>query len=222
MEHLGMADAIARRYHPRGQDWNDMRQVAYLGLVKAAERYDAGRSADFASFAVPTIAGELKRHLRDNGWAVRPPRALQELHHEVLRALPRIAQRLGRDPSAGELAESFGCDRSRILEALECGHGMNPLSLDVPARGADGDTLGEALGATSEELSRSELVQSMRSACRSLSGRERRILFLRFFHEKTQAQIADELGVTQVQVSRLLSKILTRLRRNLMGEDEAA
>jgi len=216
VSYLGMADAVAGRYRSRTQDWGDMRQVAYIGLIKAVDRYNPDRGDDFASFAVPTISGELKRHLRDNGWVVRPPRALQELHGSVVREIPRIAQALGHDPTNDEVAAALGQSRSRVNEAITCNRGMSPVSLDAPLHADnEGTTLSDTLRSADEELDRAELVQVLRGACRALTPRERRIVFLRFYRDQTQSEIASELGVTQMQVSRLLTKILGRLRDSL-------
>ena len=140
VSHLQLADTIAHRYAGRRQDADDLRQVAYLGLVKAAERFDPERSDDFASFAVPTIAGEIKRHFRDNCWFVRPPRSLQELKSTVEHEVPRMAQQLGRDPSRGEIAERVGEPAERIDEAIGCSRAMHPMSLDAPVSTADEHT----------------------------------------------------------------------------------
>lgn len=213
INYLGIADAVAHRFASRPQDWSDVRQVAYVGLIKAVDRFDPELAADFASFAVPTIAGEIKRHLRDNGWVVRPPRSLQELHGLIVKERSCAAQDLGHDPSPAELAERIGEDPARVAEAVSCRNGMSPVSLDTAVHeDDDGTTLADTIGFADVELERAELVQTLRSACRCLSARERRILYLRFFREQTQSEIAVEIGVTQMQVSRLLTKILGALR----------
>lgn len=224
VQYLEMADAVAHRFASRPQDWSDVRQVAYVGLIKAVDRFDPDKADDFASFAVPTIAGEIKRHLRDNGWVVRPPRPLQELHGTVVREIPRIAQEIGHDPSSREIADGLGESVERVAEALTCRQGMSPASLDAAVHGDDGDgfTLADTLGAPSDDLERAELVQTLRTACIRLTPRERRIVFLRFFREQTQSEIAMQLGVTQMQVSRLLTKILSQLRSALAQEPSAA
>lgn len=217
VNHLQLADAIAHRFAGRRQDADDLRQVAYLGLVKAAERYDPGRSADFASFAVPTIAGEIKRHFRDDCWFVRPPRSLQELKSTVEHETPRLAQQLGREPSRGEIAERLGESADRVDEAISCGRAMRPLSLDAPVS-AEGEkaTFGDTLDSGDHTLDRAEQVQSLRLACRELPPRERLIIYRRFYEDRTQSEIADEIGVTQMQVSRLLVSTLAKLR-GLLG-----
>ncbi|MGN6205540.1 sigma-70 family RNA polymerase sigma factor [Humibacter sp.] len=220
VSHLQLADAIAHRYAGRPQDADDLRQVAYLGLVKAAERFDPERSDDFASFAVPTIAGEIKRHFRDNCWFVRPPRSLQELKSTVEHEVPRMAQQLGRDPSRGEIAERVGEPAERIDEAIGCSRAMHPMSLDAPVSTADEHTaFGDTIDSGDRALERAEQVQSLRRACRELPPRERLIIYRRFYEERTQSEIAQEIGVTQMQVSRLLTSTLARLRSLLGGAE---
>ncbi|WP_324014717.1 sigma-70 family RNA polymerase sigma factor [Microbacterium sp. JZ37] len=224
VEYLDVADAVASRYVSRPQDAGDVRQVAYLGLTKAVQRFAPDRGADIVSFAVPTIAGEIKRHLRDTSWVVRPPRQLQELHAELRTAVPRIAQQLGHDPSPAEIAAETGFAVEHVVEAIDCGQGRQPASLDAPhAATPDGSlTLGDTLHASGADFARAEVSAALAAACRTLSPRERRILYLRFFHEQTQAEIARECGVTQMQISRLLTKILSTLRGQLTPDLLAA
>lgn len=220
VEYLDVAEAVAHRYSSRSEDWNDIRQVACVGLVKAVCRFDVDRG-DFVSFAVPTIAGEIKRHLRDNSWFVRPPRRLQELHTVLVSEVPRMAQQLGRSPSARDIAEDLGESVDIICEAVSCFHGMRPMSLDATARD-EGSTLADTLGGDDVNLAHAELTVTLRAACATLTARERRILYLRFNREQTQTQIAGELGITQMQVSRLLTRILATLRERLSAELLAA
>lgn len=223
VRHLQLADAIAHRYAGRRQDVDDLRQVAYLGLVKAAERFDATRSDEFASFAVPTIAGEIKRHFRDNSWFVRPPRSLQELRSTVEHEVPRMAQQLGREPSRGEIAERIGQPADRVDEAINCGRAMRPLSLDAPVlTGGEHATFGDTLDAGDRTLEHAERVQALRLACLKLPPRERLIIYQRFYEDRTQSEIAQEIGVTQMQVSRLLTSTLARLRTLLDEPDSLA
>ncbi|MDI6942256.1 sigma-70 family RNA polymerase sigma factor [Microbacterium barkeri] len=224
VEYLDVADAVASRYVSRPQDAGDVRQVAYLGLTKAVQRFAPDRGADIVSFAVPTIAGEIKRHLRDTSWVVRPPRQLQELHAELRTAVPRIAQQLGHDPSPAEISAETGFAVEHVVEAIDCGQGRQPASLDAPhAATPDGSlTLGDTLHASGADFARAEVSAALAAACRTLSPRERRILYLRFFHEQTQAEIARECGVTQMQISRLLTKILSTLRGQLTPDLLAA
>jgi RNA polymerase sigma-B factor len=220
VEYLDVAEAVAHRYSSRVEDWNDIRQVACVGLVKAVCRFDVDRG-DFVSFAVPTIAGEIKRHLRDNSWFVRPPRRLQELHTVLVSEVPRMAQQLGRSPSPRDIAEDLGESVDIICEAVSCFHGMRPMSLDATARD-EGSTLADTLGADDVNLAQAELSVTLRAACATLTARERHILYLRFNREQTQTQIAGELGITQMQVSRLLTRILATLRERLSPELLAA
>jgi RNA polymerase sigma-B factor len=211
LEYLDVAEAVARRFTTRQQEWSDIRQVACVGLVKAARRFDSSRGDDFVSFAVPTISGEIKRHLRDNGWFIRPPRRIQELRSILLAEVPRLTQQLGRDPEPEEIARDLGETVDRVTEAIDCQESLRPVSLDL-ALHDDGLTLGDTIGDVDRELERAELTAMLRAACDQLTPRQQRIVYLRFFHEQTQAEIAAELGVTQMQVSRLLTQIMTRLR----------
>jgi RNA polymerase sigma-B factor len=215
VDYLGVAETIARRYSSGIQDWRDIRQVAYLGLVKAARRFDPDRGDDFVSFAVPTISGEIKRHLRDHGWFVRPPRPIQELSTSIARAVPALLQDLGHQPSPEEIAERVGHEAREVTAALGAAEGMRPVSLDAPGRDADGRTVGESVGAVDDRLEHAEVMAEVTAACRRLTARDRRIVYLRFYEERTQQEIASELGVTQMQVSRLLNRILSWLREEL-------
>ena len=215
VDYLGVAETIARRYSAGIQDWHDIRQVAYLGLVKAARRFDPDRGDDFVSFAVPTISGEIKRHLRDHSWFVRPPRPLQELSASIARAVPGLLQELGRQPSPEEIAERVGHDTPEVTAAMGAAGGMRPVSLDAPGRDGDGPSVGDSVGAVDDRLEHTEVMAEVTAACRRLPARDRRILYLRFYEERTQQEIASELGVTQMQVSRLLTRILSWLREEL-------
>jgi len=217
VEFLDVADAVARRYIPRGHDGDDIRQVAYVGLVKAASRFDPDKGDDFVSFAVPTISGEIKRHLRDNGWFIRPPRHVQELRGRITAASPRLAQQLGRTPARRELADHLGVDVAALDEAARSGEGLMPASLDVAVSDDDALTLADTVGGADAGYAHVELSTDLRRALRDLAPRERRIVHLRFVEDRTQQQIADELHVTQMQVSRLIVKILARLRASLSG-----
>lgn len=218
VEYLDVAEAIARRYSKRSHESSDIRQVACVGLVKAVRRFDFGRGDDFVSFAVPTISGEIKRHLRDNGWFIRPPRHIQELHSLLLTEVPRMTQELGRSPAPREIARNLGESTDRVSEALNCQASLRPVSLDVGVHDDGNLTLGDTLGVADLGLERVELNATLRAACLQLTVRQRRILYLRFFKEQTQTEIARELGVTQMQVSRLLTQIMDRLRNELTSE----
>jgi RNA polymerase sigma-B factor len=222
IEYLDLADAVAHRYSSRTQDWNDVRQVARVGLVKAVERFDFARGDDFASYAVPTMTGEIKRHLRDNSWLVRPPRQLQELRSLLIKETSRMTQELGHSPTTSDMAADLGESVDRIAEALECQHGMWPVSLDASVHDDDPTTLADTIGSTDPDFERTELSAAVRSACSRLSERELRIVYLRFYLEQTQSEIARQLGVTQMQISRLLTKILGTLKEHLSPELLAA
>jgi RNA polymerase sigma-B factor len=222
LEYLDLADAVAHRYSSRTQDWNDVRQVARVGLVKAVERFDFAVGEDFASYAVPTMAGEIKRYLRDSTWLVRPPRQLQELRSLLIKENSRMTQELGHSPTPYDMAADLGESVDRIVEALECQHGMWPVSLDASVHDDESATLADTIGSTDPGYERTELSAAVRSACSALSERELRIVYLRFYLEQTQSEIARQLGVTQMQISRLLTKILGILKERLSPELLAA
>ena len=222
LAHVGVATAIARRLGGGSRDLHDLEQVAYVGLVKAAQRFDPFRGDAFVSYAVPTISGEIKRYLRDCGWVVRPPREVQELRGRLTSELPRLSQALGREPSPRDLATALGQDLRSVQEALDAHHSMRPLSLDTPP-GTDGDpTIADLVGDVDPGTARAEDVVSLAAACTALDARERRIVYLRFFEERSQQEIGAELGVSQMQVSRLLRRIFAVLREELTGEPSAA
>jgi RNA polymerase sigma-B factor len=217
--YLDVADSIARRYSGGRQDWSDLRQVACLGLVKAVKGFDSSKGDDFIAYCAPTVSGEVKRYLRDHGWFVRPPRSVQDLRSRINEAQPRLMQQLGREPSARELAVELGEDVAKIDEAVQSHESLRPSSLDLVSEAAEeGHPLRDLLGSIDPDLERVELMATIGPACRRLSARDRRILYLRFFEERTQAQIGQELKVTQMQVSRLLTQILERLRTDVLRE----
>ncbi len=213
--HLGLAESIARRYAGRGIERDDLLQVARLGLVAAAQRFDPSLGRDFVSFAVPTISGEVKRYFRDRGWAVRPPRRVQELAAAVAAATAEVSQAKGATPSAAELAEHLGVGVDEIREASASHECFTAASLDY--RGADDEetSLAATLGDDEDGYDRTEAVVMLAPVCRELESRDRHILYLRFFKGWTQQEIGAELGVTQMQVSRLLTSILGQLRERV-------
>jgi RNA polymerase sigma-B factor len=217
LEYLWLAESVAHRFFRRDPARDeDLVQVAYIGLVKSARRFDPEIGDSFPAFAVPTISGEIKRHLRDNGWFVRPPRHIQELRARVVEAAPRLAQELGHAPSIPELMIDLGESAAAISEALECQHHMYPASLDVTIGDDHASTLADLIPGTGDELERAESAAVIWSALRMLPARERHVLQLRFFEDRTQQEIAAELGVTQMQVSRILTKTLTLLRDRIV------
>ncbi len=214
-----VAESIVMRYRNRGVPVEDLVQVACLGLVKAVHGFDAGKSDNFLSYAVPTILGEVKRFFRDNAWVVRPPRRIQELQAEISAASARLMQETGRPPTPREIADDLSLGVDVVSEALTADGCFAPSSLDRPTADDEGASLSDVLGEADPGFERAEAVVALRPLCQELSERDRRIVYLRFFHEWTQARIAEEFGVTQMQVSRLLTRILKQLRSQLGSTD---
>ncbi len=214
---IPVARALAARYRNRGQPVEELEQVACLALTKAVRGYDPARGDDLLVFAVPSILGELKRYFRDSTWTVRPPRRIQELRPRLSEAEARLTQQLGRPPRPSEVADEVGCTTEDVLEAYESKTCASPDSLNDGPPGDDGFAWIERLPTEELGFQQAEAIAVLGPACRGLKWRDRRILELRFYEQKTQQQIADELGVTQVQVSRLLQRILTDLRRSITG-----
>ncbi len=207
---LPLADTLARRYGGRGIDADDLQQVARTALVAAVQRYRPGSGRGFEAFAVPTIRGELKRHFRDCGWAVRPPRRLQELRAELTSAEEALQHRLGRSVTDAELADVLRCAAADVEDARRCSSGYRPGSLDAPT--PTGETVAATLADDEDDpYGRCDLRATVRAEVARLSPRERLILDLRFREERTQSEIGEVLGVSQMQVSRLLAAILDRL-----------
>jgi RNA polymerase sigma-B factor len=205
---------MAARYRNRGVDLDDLEQVAMLGLTKAAQRFDPDAGHDFLSFAVPTIRGELRRYFRDQGWMVRPPRRVQDLQARMATAQDELEPRLGRSPRPSEIAVHLGVDLSDVIEALAADGCFTPTSLDATV-GDGTSSLGDLLGHEDRALAWTEARIVLAPVLRRLSPRDRRILHLRFFEERTQQEIADEVGLTQAQVSRVITRILADLRAGL-------
>src|SRR6478752_5096937 len=216
---MQVAGEIARRYHGRGIAGDDLDQVANLGLVKAAQGFDPSHGTDFLSFAVPTIRGEIRRYFRDFGWTVRPPRSVQELQARLSAAESELFQQLGRSPRPSELATHLDVDLDLVVDSLAATGCFSPMSLDAPV-GPGEVNPAERLGGDDAEFTRAEARVALAPLLENLTPRERRILEMRFFGGFTQAEIGADIGVTQMQVSRLLNRLLTRLRRKL--ESEAA
>ncbi len=215
---MGVAESVAARYRARGIPEEDLQQVAFLALTKATRRYDqAAAGGDFLSYAVPTMRGEVRRYFRDQGWTVRPTRRIQELQAAVFAAGEELSATLGRSPRPTEIAAHLEEAIEDVNEALATDGCFQPVSLDRPVQGGDGSTtaLGELLGHDESGWSEVEARVSLGPAVRRLGARDRRILQLRFFEGWTQAQIAEDIGVTQMQVSRLLSRIMRDLREDL-------
>ncbi|MEX3655194.1 MULTISPECIES: RNA polymerase sigma factor SigF [Mycolicibacterium] len=213
---LPLADHIARRFDGRGEPREDLVQVARVGLVNAINRFDVEAGSDFVSFAVPTIMGEVRRHFRDNSWSVKVPRRLKELHLRLGAATAELSQRMGRAPTASELAEELGMDREEVIEGLVAGSSYNTLSIDSGGGGdEDAPAIVDTLGDVDTGLDQIDNRETLRPLLAQLPERERTVLLLRFFESMTQTQIAERVGVSQMHVSRLLAKSLARLRDQL-------
>src|SRR3954453_8308268 len=210
--HVDLAHAEASRYRSRGIPLDDLRQVAALALTKAARGYDVSSGHDFLSYAVPTIRGELRKHFRDHGWMIRPPRRIQELQSRINAAESELSYRLGRSPQPVEIADHLGECTESVIEALASDCCFPPAPLDHPA-GADGSsTLGDLLPDDDPSHGASEARVVLQPVLRRLGERDRQILGMRFCEGLTQREIAERIGVTQMQVSRLLTRILAQLR----------
>jgi RNA polymerase sigma-B factor len=219
----GVAEAVASRYRGRGISQDDLVPVAYEGLTKAVHRFDPSTRNDLLTYAVPTIRGEVMRHFRDHGWSVRPPRRVQELQWRVNQCIERLEHELGREPRSTEVIEELGIDPEDYREAIEAFGCFQPTSLDQPVRTEATSSIGELIPDIADQQSAADARVALAPVVRRLSERDRRILHLRFFEDLTQAEIGEDLGVTQMQVSRLLSRILDTLREDLeTREDEAA
>jgi RNA polymerase sigma-B factor len=208
---------VAARYRGRGIPVDDLQQVACVGLVKAVRGFDPDKATDFLSFAVPTMRGELRRHFRDAGWTVRPPRSVQEMQARITRAQGELWQLLGREPDPTEIADHLDVELDPVLEALGASGCFAPSSLDATSEENEAAPI-ERLGGAEPGYARAEARVALRPLLSDLSSRERRILELRFVEDRTQAEIGQEIGVTQMQVSRLLSGLYTRLRSELTGQ----
>jgi RNA polymerase sigma-B factor len=216
--YIPLAEYLARRFRNRGELFDDLVQVANLGLIKSVDGFDPERGAAFTSYAIPMIVGELKRHFRDKGWDVRVPRRLQELRLEISKISGDLAQDLGRSPTVADLAAKLEVSEEEIIEGLDCGQAYRALSLDAPVgeagdSGADG--LGDLLGGDDPDMANVENRESLRPLLAKLPEREQKIIAMRFHGNLTQSQIATELGISQMHVSRLLAGALRTLRSEL-------
>ena len=217
--HLGLVEYLARRFAGRGEPLDDLIQVATIGLVKAVDRFDPDREVEFSTYATPTIVGELKRHFRDKGWAVRVPRRLQELNLRLGTVIAQLSQDLQRSPTVAEIAEAAEATQDEVLEALDSAHAYSLISLDA-GTGEEGLSYHEQIGSEDEALEALEDRVSVGPLLQRLAPRERHMLYLRFFKGLTQSEIAKELGISQMHVSRLLAKTLSNLRSGLDDENE--
>ncbi|MGH2660859.1 MAG: SigB/SigF/SigG family RNA polymerase sigma factor [Actinomycetota bacterium] len=209
--HQPLTEYLARRFMGRGEHIDDLVQVAYIGLLNAIDRFDPSRDVQFSTFAGVTIIGELKRHFRDKGWAVRVPRRLQETGLRVSRSLGEMWQELGRSPTVGEIAARLDLPEEEILEAMEAMQAYSTSSLEAPV-GDQGPSHAETLSQDDESLELLEAWATIAPKLHELPNRERTILYLRFFRGLTQSEIAQRLGISQMHVSRLLSQTLAELR----------
>ena len=211
--HLGLAHQLARRYANRGEPYEDLVQVASLAIVKSVDRFDPDRGVEFTTFATRTVIGELKRHFRDKGWAVRAPRRVQELYLELGKVTETLNQELGRSPTVAELASATGATEEAVLEALEAGQGYRTSSIDATDRNEE--TLASHIGGEDASLDTVEDRELLAPAIAELAPREQLILQLRFGQGLTQSEIAARVGISQMHVSRLLAASLERLRKHV-------
>jgi RNA polymerase sigma-B factor len=218
--HLPLVEYLARRFRNRGEPLDDLVQVATIGLIKSVDRFDLERGVEFSTYATPTIVGEIKRHFRDKGWAIRVPRRLQELKLLLTKATSELSQKNGRSPTVAELAGHLQLTEEEVLEGLESANAYSAVSLDAPD-GADDDSpsVSDSLGMEDEALEGVEYRESLKPLLEKLPPREKKILLLRFFGNMTQSQIATELGISQMHVSRLLARTLAQLRQGLLVDE---
>lgn len=212
---------LARKFQNRGEPLDDIVQVGYLGLIKAIERFDPDLGFEFTTFATLTVAGEIKRHFRDKGTAIRFPRRLQELHQTVVRVNEQMKNELGREPTVTELADRLGVTPDDVTEAMEIGPAYVPLSLDQPIASGDGESsrsVSEQIGGADPELDRVEMRDVLDRAMEHLTPRERAIMAMRFYEQMSQSEIARRLGISQMHVSRLQRAALEQLRKYVPQE----
>jgi RNA polymerase sigma-B factor len=218
--HLPLVEYLARRFRNRGEPYDDLVQVATIGLIKSVDRFDSERGVEFSTYATPTIVGEIKRHFRDKGWTIRVPRRLQELKLALTKATAELAQRNSRAPTVAELAKHLEMTEEEVLEGLESANAYSAVSLDAPEGGdSDSPSVADSLGMTDEALEGVEYRESLKPLLERLPAREKRILMLRFFGNQTQSQIAAELEISQMHVSRLLARTLAQLRTGLLVDE---
>ena len=219
--HLPLVEHLARRFRNRGEPYDDLLQVGTIGLIKAVDRFDTERGVEFSTYATPTVVGEIKRHFRDKGWAVRVPRRLQDLRLQLTAATQELSQSQGRSPTVAELAKHLEIGEDEVLEGLESANAYATISLDATGDAGDDDSpaMMDTLGTEDEALEGVEYREALKPLLAALSPRERRILLLRFFRNMTQSEIAEEIGISQMHVSRLLARTLAQLREGLLSEE---
>ena len=213
--HLPLVRSLARRYAGRGESLEDIEQVGAIGLIKAIDRYELSREVALTTYATPNVVGEIKRHFRDRGWAIRIPRALQELNVKMSGAIDRLTAQLGRSPTIAELARELDATPEQVLEAMEAGSAYSPVSLSASPNSEDELDLMEVIGDEDEEFERTDERTSLEPSLHSLPDREREILRMRFDDGLTQTQIAERVGLSQMHVSRLICKSIEQMRSSL-------
>ena len=221
-QYMSLVRSLARRYSYRGEQLEDLVQIGAIGLIKAIDRFDIDRGVELTTYATPNIIGEIKRHFRDKGWSVRVPRGLQELNVQLSRLVEQLTVQLGRSPTIPELAKAAGVEEEEVLEALESGRAYSSLSLSAGGSQEDGEELDplESIGTEEHQYEVSEDRAVLAPGFRVLDERERRILHLRFFKGLTQSQIAQQVGISQMHVSRLIRRSLEKIREEIAAEDE--
>ena len=219
---MSLVRSLARRYSYRGEQLEDLVQIGAIGLIKAIDRFDLDRGVELTTYATPNIIGEIKRHFRDRGWSVRVPRGLQELNVQLSRLVEQLTVQLGRSPTIAELAKAAGVEEEEVLEALESGRAYTlALALRRRRRGDDDEELDplESIGTEEHQYEVSEDRAVLAPGFRALDERERRILHLRFFKGLTQSQIAQQVGISQMHVSRLIRRSLEKIRAEIAPEE---
>jgi RNA polymerase sigma-B factor len=222
-QYMSLVRSLARRYSYRGEQLEDLVQIGAIGLIKAIDRFDIERGVELTTYATPNIIGEIKRHFRDKGWAVRVPRGLQELNVQLSRLMEQLTVQLGRSPTIPELAKAAGVEEEEVLEALESGRAYTSLSLSVGGGGGGDDDLDplESLGTEEHQYEVSEDRAVLAPGFKALDERERMILQLRFFEGLTQSQIAQQVGISQMHVSRLIRRSLEKIRETIAADEES-
>jgi RNA polymerase sigma-B factor len=222
-QYMSLVRSLARRYAYRGEQLDDLVQIGAIGLIKAIDRFDIDRGVELTTYATPNIIGEIKRHFRDKGWAVRVPRGLQELNVQLSKLMEQLTVQLGRSPTIPELAKAAGVEEEQVLEAIESGRAYTSLSLSVGGGGGDDDDLDplESLGTEEHQYEVSEDRAVLAPGFRALDDRERMILQLRFFDGLTQSQIAQQVGISQMHVSRLIRRSLEKIRETIAADEES-
>jgi RNA polymerase sigma-B factor len=223
-QYMSLVRSLARRYSYRGEQLEDLVQIGAIGLIKAIDRFDLERGVELTTYATPNIIGEIKRHFRDKGWSVRVPRGLQELNVQLSRLVEQLTVQLARSPTIPELAKAAGVEEEEVLEALESGRAYTSLSLSVGGGGGDDDDdldPLESLGSEEHEYEVSEDRAVLAPGFKALDERERKILQLRFFEGLTQSQIAQQVGISQMHVSRLIRRSLEKIRETIAADEES-